>query len=109
MTNLNGTVTSARGGLLALSSNIGTFHKNSFSVVPEVDATLSYHINEHWRLFAGYDLLYWTNVVRPGQQIDRTLDETLIPNFEPSGHGGAGGPEPAGGAIPALRHFGRRD
>jgi len=85
VTNLNGTVTPARGGLLALSSNIGTFHGNSFSVVPEVNTTLSYHINEHWRLFAGYDLLYWTNVVRPGQQIDRTVDETLIPNFEPPG------------------------
>ncbi len=85
VTNLNGTTSTAVGGLLALSSNIGTFHKNAFSVVPEVNTTLSYHINEHWRLFAGYDLLYWTNVLRPGHQIDTTLDETLIPNFEPPG------------------------
>ena len=68
-----------------LPSNIGTFHKDAFSVVPEVDLTASYHLNEHVRLFAGYDFLYWSSVVRPGRQIDRTLDETEIPNFDTPG------------------------
>ena len=82
VTNLTtGTTTSFKGGLLALPSNIGSHNHNAFSVVPEVDLTLSYHINEHWRAFAGYDFLYWTNVVRPGEQIDRVLNEQMIPNF----------------------------
>jgi len=32
-------------------------------------------------------VLYWTNVVRPGQQIDRSLDEAQIPNFDTLGPG----------------------
>lgn len=69
------------GGLLAERSNIGSFHRDRFSVVPEVDLKVAYHLNEHVQVFAGYDFLYWSSVVRPGQQIDRTIDETLIPNF----------------------------
>ena len=85
VTNLNGTQSTFKGGLLALPSNIGTFHKDAFSVVPEVDLTVSYHLNDHVRLLAGYDFLYWSSVVRPGQQIDRNLNETQIPNFNPPG------------------------
>ena len=80
-----GVTTPFRGGLLALPSNIGTHNQNRFSVVPEIDLTASYHFSEHVRIFAGYDFLYWTNVIRPGQQIDRTLDETQIPNFDTPG------------------------
>jgi hypothetical protein len=78
-----GVTTPFVGGLLALRSNIGSHDRDSFSIVPEVNLTVSYHLNDHWRLFAGYDWLYWTNVVRPGHQIDRQIDESLIPNFEP--------------------------
>ena len=81
----NGVTRNFVGGLLAEPSNIGVFHRDEFSVVPQVDLTLSYHINEHWRVFGGYDFLYWTNVVRPGQQIDRVIDESQIPNFDPPG------------------------
>ena len=31
----------------------------------------------------GYNFLYWSSVVRPGEQIDRRLDVTQIPNFSP--------------------------
>ncbi len=82
---VTGVTTPFVGGLLALPSNIGSHSHNAFSVVPEVDLTLSYHLNEHVRVFAGYDFLYWTNVVRPGEQIDRVLDETQIPNFDAPG------------------------
>jgi hypothetical protein len=69
------------GGLLAERSNIGSFHRDRFSVVPEVDLKVGYQLTDHVKVFAGYDFLYWSSVVRPGQQIDRTIDETLIPNF----------------------------
>ena len=92
VTNLvTGVTTPFVGGLLALPTNIGSHHQDHFSVVPEVNATVSYHFNEHWRVFAGYDFLYWTNVVRPGQQIDRQLDESLIPNFDRVGPGVSSG------------------
>jgi hypothetical protein len=77
----NGVKQTFVGGLLAERSNIGTFHRDRFSVVPEVDVKVAYHLTDHVKVFAGYDFLYWSSVVRPGQQIDRAIDETLIPNF----------------------------
>ncbi len=69
------------GGLLALNSNIGSQSHQHFSVVPEVGLNVGYDLNQHWRVFAGYSILYWTGVTRPGKQIDRVLDENRIPNF----------------------------
>ncbi len=72
----------ARGTLLALPSNIGSRSRTVFSVVPEIDLNVGYQFNEHVRAFVGYNFLYWSNVVRPGDQIDRVLDATTIPNFK---------------------------
>ena len=70
-----------RGALLALPSNIGTFSKNRFSVVPELTLTLGYQVTDHIKATLGYNFLFWNNVVRPGDQIDRNLDVTQIPRF----------------------------
>jgi hypothetical protein len=78
----------SRGGLLVLPSNLGRFRQDEFSVVPEFDAMASYVICRHVTLTAGYQFIYWSRVVRPGDQIDRAIDVTQIPNF------------PAGGAVP---------
>jgi hypothetical protein len=69
------------GGLLALPSNIGTSTQNRFSVVPQVGLKVGYNLTDNLRVFACYDFLYWTNVVRPGDQIDTNLNVTQIPNF----------------------------
>jgi hypothetical protein len=69
------------GGLLALPTNIGHYTHNHFAVVPELGLKLGYQVTEHVRLTLGYDFLYWSSVVRPGDQIDRGLDTTRIPNF----------------------------
>jgi hypothetical protein len=74
-------VRTAVGGLLALPTNIGHFSRDRFSVVPEIGVNLGYQLTDHLRAYVGYNFLYWTNVVRPGAQIDRVLDVTLIPNF----------------------------
>ncbi len=76
-----GTVSNFTGGLLALDSNIGRHTRNEFSLVPEVGINVGYNIGCHWRLSVGYNLLFWSNVLRPGDQIDRVLDVTRIPNF----------------------------
>ena len=67
------------GGLLALSSNSGDFHRDRVSVVPEVGVKLGYQVTPHLRATVGYDFLYWTNVVRPGGQIDTTINPNLLP------------------------------
>ncbi len=68
------------GGLLALNSNSGSFNRDQFAVVPETDLVLSYRVTNHMKLLLGYSFLYWSNVVRPGDQIDRVIDVTRIPN-----------------------------
>lgn len=77
----NGGVSSFRGGLLALPTNLGNFSRDRFSVVPEIGVNLGYQVGPRLRLFVGYNFLYWSNVLRPGDQIDRTLDINQIPNF----------------------------
>ena len=31
-------------------------------------------ITSHWRAFVGYDFMYWSQVVRPGNQVDRNIN-----------------------------------
>jgi hypothetical protein len=72
------------GGLLAQQSNIGLYSRNRFAVVPEIGVTLGYEVLPHWRLTAGYTLLYWSAVVRSGDQIDRDVNpDQLPPPIEP--------------------------
>lgn len=92
----NGTTVGSRGGLLALPSNMGRFHHDVFSVVPEFDATATYVVCRHMSLTAGYQFVYWSRVLRPGDQIDRVLDVTQVPNLP------ANGVTPTGIARPAV-------
>ena len=67
------------GGLLALSSNSGHFDRNRVAVVPELGVKLSYQVTPRLRALVGYNFLYWTNFVRPGSQIDTTINSNLLP------------------------------
>jgi hypothetical protein len=67
------------GGLLALPTNIGQFSRDHFTVVPEVGLNIGYKINDHWRVYTGYSFIYWSSVVRPGDQIDRVVNSSQIP------------------------------
>lgn len=69
------------GGLLAVPSNIGHFRRDCLAFVPEVGVTAGYQLTDHIRATAGYTFLYWSNVARPGEQIDRVLDVSQVPNF----------------------------
>jgi hypothetical protein len=76
-----GAVSTFGGGLLALPSNGGHFTRDRFAVLPEVGVNLGWQATDWCRLLLGYNFLYWSSVVRPGDQIDRVLDVTQIPNF----------------------------
>ncbi len=81
---IDGSTFAAVGGLLALpNANIGQYSRDVFSVVPEIGVTLGYQITSRWRATLGYNFLYWSNVIRPGDQIDTTIDVTRIPRFLP--------------------------
>jgi hypothetical protein len=84
-----------KGGLLALTSNIGRYSLDRFGVIPELNLNVGYQLTEHIRAFIGYDVLYWNDVLRPGGQIDRNIDITLIPNFPVPGEKPAGQNQPS--------------
>ena len=71
------------GGLLTTQSNIGNYTKDRFAVVPEVGLKLGYDLTQCVRLSVGYNFIYWSSVMRPGDQIDRNIDVLQVPNFVP--------------------------
>jgi len=69
----------ATGGILAQITNIGLHTRHVFSFVPEGNITLGVDVTECLRVRAGYSILYWHNVVRPGDHIDRGINPFLVP------------------------------
>ena len=71
-----GNVTTVNGGLLTQDSNIGVFNTSEFAVVPEVNVDLAYQVSCNMRVVFGYSMIYWSEAVQPGRQIDLTVDPT---------------------------------
>jgi hypothetical protein len=69
------------GGMLAQPSNIGSYSRDTFTMIPEVGITLGYQICNTCKVYAGYNVLYWGSVARPGDQIDRTVSDRQVPRF----------------------------
>jgi hypothetical protein len=78
-TSPGGVVTVRPGGLLALPTNIGHYSRNQFAVLPQANVAVGYQVTRHLRASVGYTFLYCSNVVRPGDQIDRVVNPTLLP------------------------------
>ena len=74
-------------GLLAGTEYGGHFTHNAFAVVPEFGVNLGFQLTDHIRVAAGYNFLYWSNVVRPGDQIDTAINTAFVPMT-----GATGGP-----------------
>lgn len=64
------------GGVFSQRTNIGNQERDLFTVVPSAQAKLSVYLTRYVRATAGYDFLYWNQVARPGNQIDRTVNPT---------------------------------
>ena len=93
-TNQGGVVTTSANGLLTRvgpNGNTGRHTRDEFSIVPEIGLNLGYQLTTHVRCFVGYDFLYWTNVVRPGNQIDTFVDPNQVLS-NPAGSPGANRP-----------------
>jgi hypothetical protein len=84
-----GAATTSPGGLLALPTNIGSYQHSGLAVVPELELKLGCDCTPNLRLTVGYDLIYWSRVVRPGGQID-----TLVNTSQASGRPLVGTPGP---------------
>jgi hypothetical protein len=73
---LGGPVLEAPFGWFARPTNIGRSTRNDFGVVPEGEFRLGYQLTPRLSAFAAYDFLYWSSVARPGQQINRVLNQS---------------------------------
>jgi hypothetical protein len=91
----------APGGVLAQVTNIGTYKSNQFAFVPELELNAGYEIFPNAVIRVGYNLIYWSNVVRAGEQIDRTVNGHIVPSDQTFG-------TPGGPARPAFT-FNRTD
>lgn len=84
------------GFLYTQLTNIGNRRTSSFSAIPQIQAKLGFDITSKLRATFGYDAIWWNNVVRPGDQIDRVINLTQAsPNIGGQGAlNGAARPAP---------------
>ncbi len=73
-----GTTVTTPGGLLTQPTNIGTYTKDQFAILPEVQLNLKYDLTRNWRFQTGYSFIYLNHVQRSGSAIDTTLNPTQI-------------------------------
>ena len=57
-------------------------------MVPEVGINLGFQLTNNLKIYGGYSFLYWTNIVRPGDQIDTTVNPNLVPTSSTFGTAG---------------------
>ena len=89
----SGPGTSATGGILATSANIGEYYQSPFAIVPELDLNLAFAITPHLTARIGYTFIYWSNVLRPGDQVNSTVSPQLIPSDPSYGQAGPNQPQ----------------
>jgi hypothetical protein len=82
LVNPAGVPTVAPGGIFAEPSNIGRYYKSTFSVIPEVGVNLGWNLTPNIKATFGYTFLYWSQVARPGDQIDHGVNQTLVPTHQ---------------------------
>ena len=68
--------TPLNGGFLALPSNIGVYERNRFILIPEAMLNLTYHHTPCLSFHMGYNIIWMTESVTSGDQIDTTLNLT---------------------------------
>ena len=77
---VNGTPVPLSGGNYA-SLQMGRYSQNRFALAPELRVNVGYQITPHLRATLGYDFIYLSNVLRPGNQIDNTYDGVNHPTI----------------------------
>jgi len=60
-------------GVYGQPSNSGRTSRAAFAVLPEAGLRMGWRLGEKSRVYVGYTLLYLSDAVRPGDQLDRVL------------------------------------
>ena len=56
----------------------GSYERDEYTFVPEVNVKLAYMLRHNVSLSVGYSFLYWNNLAMAGDQIDNRIDGTLL-------------------------------
>jgi Putative beta barrel porin-7 (BBP7) len=67
-------------GFFANSGNSGNSTSDVFAAVPQVQVRLSYDVCSWFRVYGGYEFLYISSVAMAGEQINRNVNPSFIPN-----------------------------
>jgi Putative beta barrel porin-7 (BBP7) len=65
-------------GIYVQPSNFGRTANGVFAVVPEGTIKLGFRLGDASRLYVGYSFIYLSDAVRPGDQVDRTLNPSQL-------------------------------
>lgn len=76
------------GGILATSANMGNYYRSPFAVAPEAYLNVGYQIRPWLTLRIGYSFIFLSNVLRPGNQVNRTASANLLPSDPTYGNPG---------------------
>lgn len=63
-------------GIFARATNAGFHSRNRFAVVPEFTANCVIPLTSRLEFSMGYTFVFWSNILQPGGQIDRTVNLT---------------------------------
>jgi Putative beta barrel porin-7 (BBP7) len=66
-------------GVLALPSNALPMNEHGVTVLSELGLNAGVQVMSHLRVVAGYTLLYWGDVVRPGNQLSNVVNSLQVP------------------------------
>ena len=66
------------GGLLAQGTNMGRYSTDRFGFLPEAGIKLGFDVTRNLRFYAGYNVLYMSNVMRAGEQIDLNVNTSQL-------------------------------
>tara|TARA_R110002049_G_scaffold4601_4_gene31791 strand:+ start:1975 stop:3375 length:1401 start_codon:yes stop_codon:yes gene_type:complete len=67
------------GGLYAQRTNIGSYQREHFTLIPEIGLKLGVRLTDRAFVTVGYSVLYFPSVLRAGDQIDTDINPNLIP------------------------------
>jgi hypothetical protein len=73
------TTVTPMSGILVHPSNAGRFTRDRFAVLPEATLNAGVNVTSWAALFVGYNFLYLSDAVRPGQSIDSGFNGTTRP------------------------------
>lgn len=87
-----GVTTAEQVGLYAQPSNIGVHQRNKFAILPEFTLNLNYNLTERAAVYVGYNFFYLSSVMRVGNAIDETVNDSNISYISGGTAGSAAGP-----------------